>query len=117
MPLPRKSGQRSFDPTVDSWYDSPAMFRFDLQLFASKKGAGSTRNGRDSNAQRLGVKRYGGEQVIPGNIIVRQRGTQFHPGTGVMIGKDHTIFAVVEGHVTFTSSKNRKHVNVVPAAV
>ena len=94
-------------------YDPPAMFRFDLQLFASKKGAGSTRNGRDSNAQRLGVKRYGGEHVIPGNIIVRQRGTKFHPGQGVMIGRDHTIFAVVEGHVTFTNSRNRKHVNVV----
>jgi large subunit ribosomal protein L27 len=93
------------------------MFRFDLQLFASKKGGGSTRNGRDSNAQRLGVKRYGGEAVIPGNIIVRQRGTKFHPGAGVMIGKDHTIFAVVAGQVTFSSSKNRKHVNVVPAAV
>jgi large subunit ribosomal protein L27 len=93
------------------------MFRFDLQLFASKKGAGSTRNGRDSNAQRLGVKRYGGEHVIPGNIIVRQRGTKFHPGQGVMLGRDHTIFAVVEGLVTFTSSRNRKHVNVVPAAV
>ena len=93
------------------------MFRFDLQLFATKKGAGSTRNGRDSNAQRLGVKRYGGELVIPGNIIVRQRGTKFHPGSGVGIGRDHTIFAVVEGLVTFSSSKNRKHVNVLPAAV
>jgi len=93
------------------------MFRFDLQLFASKKGGGSTRNGRDSNAQRLGVKRYGGEQVIPGNILVRQRGTKFHPGSGVGIGKDHTIFAVVAGQVTLTSSKNRKHVNVVPAGV
>jgi large subunit ribosomal protein L27 len=93
------------------------MFRFDLQLFASKKGGGSTRNGRDSNAQRLGVKRFGGEAVIPGNIIVRQRGTKFHPGHGVMIGRDHTIFAVVAGQVTFTSSRNRKHVNVVPAAV
>jgi len=89
------------------------MFRFDLQLFASKKGAGSTRNGRDSNAQRLGVKRFGGELVVPGNIIVRQRGTQFHPGQGVGIGRDHTIFAVVEGRVTFSSSKNRKHINVV----
>jgi large subunit ribosomal protein L27 len=89
------------------------MFRFDLQLFASKKGAGSTRNGRDSNAQRLGVKRFGGELVIPGNIIVRQRGTKFHPGRGVGIGKDHTLFALVEGHVTFTSSRDRKHVNVV----
>ena len=93
------------------------MFRFDLQLFASKKGGGSTRNGRDSNAQRLGVKRFGGEAVIPGNIIVRQRGTKFHPGQGVMIGRDHTIFAVVSGQVTFTSSRNRKHVNVVAAAV
>ena len=89
------------------------MFRFDLQLFASKKGAGSTRNGRDSNAQRLGVKRFGGELVIPGNIIVRQRGTKFHPGQGVGIGKDHTLFALVEGHVTFTSSRDRKHVNVI----
>ena len=84
---------------------------------AHKKGASSSRNGRDSNAQRLGVKRFGGELVIPGNIIVRQRGTKFHPGRGVGIGKDHTLFALVEGHVTFTSSRNRKHVNVLPAAV
>jgi len=97
------------------WYSVAAMFRFDLQLFASKKGAGSTRNGRDSNAQRLGVKRFGGEHVIPGNIIVRQRGTKFYPGQGVMLGRDYTIFAVVEGRVEFTSSRNRKHVNVVPA--
>jgi large subunit ribosomal protein L27 len=90
------------------------MFVFDLQLFASKKGAGSTRNGRDSNAQRLGVKRFGGEAVIPGNIIVRQRGTRFHPGKGVGIGKDHTIFALVAGRVTFTNARNRKHVNVLP---
>lgn len=68
---------------------------------AHKKGVGSTRNGRDSNAKRLGVKKYGGELVIPGNIIVRQRGTQFHAGDGVGIGKDHTIFAVVEGRVQF----------------
>ncbi len=80
---------------------------------AHKKGGGSSRNGRDSNAQRLGVKRFGGELVIPGNIIVRQRGTKFHPGRGVGIGKDHTLFALVEGHVTFTSSRDRKHVNVV----
>ena len=78
-------------------YNTAAMFLFDLQLFASKKGAGSTRNGRDSNAQRLGVKRFGGQAVVPGNIIVRQRGTKFYPGVGVMMGKDHTIFAVVEG--------------------
>ncbi len=93
------------------------MFRFDLQLFASKKGAGSTRNGRDSNAQRLGVKRFGGELVIPGNIIVRQRGTKFYPGTGVGMGKDHTLFALVEGQVSFTYARNRTHVNVVAAAV
>ncbi|HEY1728492.1 MAG TPA: 50S ribosomal protein L27 [Candidatus Baltobacteraceae bacterium] len=90
------------------------MFVFDLQLFASKKGAGSTRNGRDSNSQRLGVKRFGGEAVIPGNIIVRQRGTRFHPGKGVGIGKDHTIFALVAGRVEFTNARNRKHVNVLP---
>ena len=89
------------------------MFRFDLQLFASKKGAGSTRNGRDSNAQRLGVKRFGGELVIPGNIIVRQRGTKFHPGQGVMIGKDHTVRR--GRRPLFTHSKNRKHVNVLRA--
>ena len=91
------------------------MFVFDLQLFASKKGAGSTRNGRDSNAQRLGVKRFGGEAVIPGNIIVRQRGTKFYPGIGVGMGKDHTLFALVAGKVEFTSARNRKHVNVVSA--
>jgi large subunit ribosomal protein L27 len=92
------------------------MFLFDLQLFASKKGAGSTRNGRDSNAQRLGVKKFGDQAVIPGNIILRQRGTKFYPGVGVMMGKDHTIFAVTEGKVSFTTSRNRKFINVVPAA-
>jgi large subunit ribosomal protein L27 len=92
------------------------MFQFDLQLFASKKGAGSTRNGRDSNAQRLGVKRFGGEQVIAGNIIVRQRGTRFHPGHNVGIGKDHTLFALIDGTVTFATRRNRKHVDVTPAA-
>jgi large subunit ribosomal protein L27 len=88
------------------------MFRFDLQLFASKKGAGSTRNGRDSNSQRLGVKRFGGEQVIAGNIIVRQRGTRFYPGVGVGIGRDHTLFALVDGAVEFSTRRNRQHVNV-----
>jgi large subunit ribosomal protein L27 len=93
------------------------MFRFDLQLFASKKGAGSTRNGRDSNAQRLGVKRFGGERVLAGNILVRQRGTKFYPGENVGIGKDHTLFALAEGFVEFSTSRNRKRVNVrVPAA-
>ena len=89
------------------------MFRFDLQLFASKKGGGSTRNGRDSNAQRLGVKRYGGEAVIPGNIIVRQRGTKFHPGTNVGLGGDDTLFALADGMVRFSSRKGRKLVDVV----
>src|SRR5690606_39527727 len=68
---------------------------------AHKKGGGSSSNGRDSQAKRLGVKRFGGEYVIPGNIIVRQRGTQFHPGKNVGIGKDHTLFALIEGYVTF----------------
>lgn len=92
------------------------MFIFDLQLFASKKGAGSTRNGRDSNSQRLGVKRFGGEAVLAGNIIVRQRGTKFYPGLGVGIGKDDTLFALVSGTVTFTEKRNRKHVNVIVPA-
>jgi large subunit ribosomal protein L27 len=90
------------------------MFQFDLQLFASKKGAGSTRNGRDSNAQRLGVKRFGGERVIAGNIIVRQRGTKFYPGENVGMGKDHTLFALVEGTVVFSTSRNKQRVNVRP---
>ena len=91
------------------------MFTFDLQLFASKKGAGSTRNGRDSNAQRLGIKRFGGENVLAGNILVRQRGTKFHPGVGVGIGKDDTLFALVPGVVSFTEKRNRQHVNVIAA--
>jgi large subunit ribosomal protein L27 len=68
---------------------------------AHKKAGGSSRNGRDSEGRRLGVKKFGGEQVIPGNIILRQRGTKWHPGTNVGIGKDHTIFATVEGKVAF----------------
>jgi large subunit ribosomal protein L27 len=92
------------------------MFTFDLQLFASKKGAGSTRNGRDSNAQRLGVKKFGGEFVLAGNIIVRQRGTKFYPGVGVGIGKDDTLFALVPGRVQFSEKRNRQHVNVLAEA-
>jgi large subunit ribosomal protein L27 len=88
------------------------MFLFDLQLFASKKGAGSTRNGRDSNAQRLGVKKFGGQTVIAGNVIVRQRGTRFYPGENVGIGKDHTLFALADGTVEFATQRNRKHVHV-----
>ena len=83
---------------------------------AHKKGAGSTKNGRDSQAKRLGVKRFGGEYVIPGNIIVRQRGTKFHPGENVGIGRDHTIFATAEGYVVFERMRGRngqKQINVV----
>lgn len=82
---------------------------------AHKKGAGSTRNGRDSNAKRLGVKSYGGQFVIPGNIIVRQRGTKFHAGENVRRGHDDTLYAVAEGLVTFTSARGLKLVNVLPA--
>jgi large subunit ribosomal protein L27 len=83
---------------------------------AHKKGAGSTRNGRDSNAKRLGIKRYGGEYVIPGNILVRQRGTKWKPGNNVGLGKDYTIFALIEGQVSFETKHGRKHVSVYPAA-
>lgn len=82
---------------------------------AHKKAGGSSRNGRDSAGRRLGVKKFGGEAVIPGNIIVRQRGTKWHPGTGVGIGKDHTIFATIEGNVVFaTKSKGRTYISVNP---
>ena len=83
---------------------------------AHKKGGGSSRNGRDSNSKRLGVKVFGGQAVVPGNIIVRQRGTKFHPGEGVGIGKDYTIFATVEGYVVFERMRNRggqKKISVV----
>jgi large subunit ribosomal protein L27 len=83
---------------------------------AHKKGVGSSKNGRESHSKRLGVKKFGGEQVIPGNIIVRQRGTKFHPGVGVGIGRDHTLFAEMSGLVKFTTGKNdRKFVHVVHA--
>ncbi|GDX47512.1 MAG: 50S ribosomal protein L27 [Bacteroidota bacterium] len=82
---------------------------------AHKKGEGSSRNGRDSAAQRLGVKIYGGQAAAPGNIIVRQRGTKFYPGEGVMMGKDHTIFAVTEGVVSFRRRRNNKnYISVTP---
>lgn len=83
---------------------------------AHKKGGGSSRNGRDSNSQRLGIKIFGGQLVVPGNIIVRQRGTLFHPGLNVGIGKDHTLFATAEGYVVFERMRGRdgqKQVNVV----
>ncbi|GLO62046.1 50S ribosomal protein L27 [Vibrio sp. MACH09] len=81
---------------------------------AHKKAGGSTRNGRDSESKRLGVKRFGGESVLAGNIIVRQRGTKFHAGTNVGIGKDHTLFALSEGKVKFEvkGPKNRKFVSI-----
>ncbi len=83
---------------------------------AHKKGQGSTRNGRDSNAQRLGVKRFGGEQVLAGNIIVRQRGTKFHAGRNVMRGGDDTLFATADGKVTFEIRRgDRQFVNIDPA--
>ncbi|MGO1193633.1 MAG: 50S ribosomal protein L27 [Nesterenkonia sp.] len=83
---------------------------------ASKKGASSTRNGRDSNPQYLGVKRFGGEDVTAGSILVRQRGTKFHPGVNVGLGKDDTLFALESGAVEFGSKRGRKVVNIVPAA-
>lgn len=82
---------------------------------AHKKAGGSTRNGRDSNPKYLGVKIYGGEPIEAGNIIVRQRGTRFHPGTGVGLGRDHTLFALIKGKVQFKTRgpKNRKFVDVI----
>ncbi len=82
---------------------------------AHKKAGGSTRNGRDSESKRLGVKKFGGEVVVPGNIIVRQRGTRFHPGVNVGMGKDHTLFAKINGVVQFQEKgeKKRKFVNIV----
>ena len=81
---------------------------------AHKKAGGSSRNGRDTIGRRLGVKRYGGEEVIPGNIIVRQRGTKFHPGSNVGMGKDHTLFALREGHVKFHKNRIRTTISVEP---
>jgi len=84
---------------------------------AQKKGGGSTRNGRDSKPKMLGVKKFGGELIGAGAIIIRQRGTKFHPGTNVGIGKDHTLFALVEGHVSFAikGALNRQTVSVIAA--
>jgi len=82
---------------------------------AHKKGGGSSRNGRDSQSQRLGVKKFGGEHVLSGNILVRQRGTKIHPGLNVDIGKDDTLFAIAEGYVMYDYvRKDRKRVNVIP---
>ncbi|MCQ8783754.1 50S ribosomal protein L27 [Mangrovibrevibacter kandeliae] len=82
---------------------------------AHKKAGGSSRNGRDSESKRLGVKKFGGERVVPGNIIIRQRGTRWHPGVGVGIGRDHTLFATAEGTVTFTTkAQGRTFVSITP---
>ena len=84
---------------------------------AHKKAGGSSKNGRDSESKRLGIKRYAGERVLAGNIIVRQRGTKFHPGVNVGLGKDYTIFATAPGRVNFETKgpKNRKYVSVTPS--
>lgn len=81
---------------------------------AHKKAGGSSRNGRDSAGRRLGVKKYGGEAIRAGGIIVRQRGTKWHPGDNVGLGKDHTIFALVDGHVAFRKTRDKTLVNVTP---
>jgi ribosomal protein L27 len=82
---------------------------------AHKKAGGSSRNGRDSEGRRLGVKKFGGEVVVPGNILVRQRGTKFHPGANVGMGRDHTIFATADGEVTFRrKEKGRTFISVTP---
>ena len=92
------------------------MIRISLQFFAHKKGVGSTKNGRDSESKRLGVKRADGQTVTAGNIIVRQRGTHIHPGANVGRGSDDTLFALVDGKVKFEyTQKNRKSVSVIPA--
>ena len=89
------------------------MLKLDLQLFASKKGVGSTKNGRDSEAKRLGVKRADGQFVLAGNILVRQRGTHIHPGENVGMGSDNTLFALVDGRVSFERvGKDRKKCSV-----
>ena len=85
---------------------------------AHKKAGGSSRNGRDSIGRRLGVKKYGGEHVLPGNIILRQRGTKWHPGNNVGLGRDHTIFALIEGHVQFATKRGgRTYVSIVPESL
>ncbi len=91
------------------------LLNFDLQLFAHKKGVGSSRNGRDSNAQRLGVKRQDGQFVSAGSILVRQRGTKIYPGNNVGLGKDDTLFAMVHGVVAFErKGRDKKQVSVYP---
>jgi large subunit ribosomal protein L27 len=92
------------------------VIKIQLQLFAHKKGTGSSHNGRDSNAQRLGTKAHDGQLVTAGSIIVRQRGTRFHVGNNVGIGKDHTIYALVEGNVAFErKGRDQRQISVYPA--
>lgn len=94
------------------------MFGIDLQLFAHKKGVGSSRNGRDSESKRLGVKRFDGQIVTAGSILVRQRGTRIHPGLNVGLGGDDTIFATIDGYVKYEQKgKNKKQVSVYPATM
>ncbi len=91
------------------------ILKLNLQLFASKKGQGSTKNGRDSNPKYLGVKKYDGEAVKAGNIIIRQRGTKFHAGTNMGLGKDYTLFALIDGFVKFENfGRNKKRVAIYP---
>ena len=92
------------------------MFKFNSQLFAHKKGGGSTKNGRESQSKRLGVKEYAGEFVTAGSIIVRQRGTKVYPGENVGLGKDYTLFALIDGVVKFGTSNGKKIVSVVAEA-
>ena len=92
------------------------MLKINIQLFAHKKGVGSTKNGRDSESKRLGVKRADGQAVLAGNILVRQRGTKIHPGINVGIGSDDTLYALVDGKVKFErKGKDKKQVSVYPA--
>ena len=101
---------------VSAQGDLGAHLWYPGRLMASKKGASSTRNGRDSNPQYLGVKKYAGEAIRAGGIIVRQRGTRIHPGVNVGKGRDDTLFAMVDGSVKFRESRNRRLVDVVPSA-
>ncbi len=90
------------------------MIKFDLQLFAHKKGLGSTKNGRDSESKRLGVKRADGQTVLAGNILVRQRGTKIHPGANVGVGTDYTLYALKDGKVSFSRlGKDKKQVSII----
>ena len=93
------------------------MIKFNLQLFAHKKGMGSTKNGRESQSKRLGAKKGDGQSVLAGNILVRQRGTKIHPGTNVGIGSDDTLFALIDGTVKYErKGKDKKQVSVYPVA-